>query len=195
MKCLVLFDFDGTLTAKDSFTAFIRATNSTVNFIFGFILLSPVLFLYKIGIVPNWKAKQIVIGFFFGEMRAEKFYELCKNFSEKNIPGLVKQNAMQKLRDHLAAGNNVVVVTASLEPYMKPWCESIGVELIATRLEQRDEKITGNYYGKNCYGKEKAKRIREKYSLESYEKIIAYGDSRGDTEMLELANEKFYRVF
>jgi phosphatidylglycerophosphatase C len=195
MKCLVLFDFDGTLTDKDSFIAFLRATNSAIKFFTGFVLLSPVLILYKLGVIPNWKAKQIVIRFFYSGMEAEKFFHLGKMFSEKNISMLVKENAIAKLREHIAAGNTVVVVTASLEPYMTEWCRREGVTLIATRLEVAGNKITGNYNGSNCYGAEKVKRIRESFSLDDFEKIIAYGDSNGDKEMLELADEKHYRVF
>lgn len=195
MKTLVLFDFDGTLTAEDSFMAFIRGTNPALKFISGFLILSPVLILYKLGILPNWKAKQIVIRFFYRGMEAEKFFTLCRNFSKKKIPGLLRENAMQKLNEHMRNGHEVVVVTASLEPYMEAWCKISGLGLIATRLEIADGKITGKYNGKNCHGKEKAERIRQKYSLDTFEKIIAYGDSRGDKEMLGLADEKHYRVF
>jgi phosphatidylglycerophosphatase C len=195
MKCLVLFDFDGTLTERDSFIAFIRATNSPRKFFSGLILLSPVLVLYKIGILPNWKAKQMVVRYFYGDMKAEIFSLLGKNFSEKNIPQLVRENAMRKLKEHVKAGHIVSIVTASLEPYMETWCRNLQIELIATQLEIVGGKITGNYSGTNCYGKEKAVRIKAKYSLDSFDKIIAYGDSRGDKEMLELADEKHYRVF
>ena len=195
MKCLVLFDFDGTLTSKDSFISFLRAVNSPLKFIAGFIFLTPVMICYKAGLIPNWKAKQLVISYFFRGMKADIFFERCREFSEQDIRPMVKQTAMKKLNTHLNEGHKVVVVTASLEAYMEPWCNKTGVELIATRLEIKDEKITGNYDGRNCFGAEKAKRVREKYALESFEKIIAYGDSRGDREMLELADEKHYRVF
>jgi HAD superfamily hydrolase (TIGR01490 family) len=195
MKCLVLFDFDGTLTAKDSFIGFLRTTNSSLKFFLGLVVLSPVLVLYKLHILPNWKAKQLVILFFYKGVSAEFFSLACKKFSEKNIPLTLKENALQKLNEHLLQKHQVVIVSASLEYYLSDWCKSIGADLIATRLEIRDGKITGNFSGKNCYGKEKAKRIREKYSLESFDKIIAYGDSEGDKEMMELAHEKFYRTF
>ena len=195
MKCLVLFDFDGTLTTRDSFIAFIRVTNSPIKFYLGFVFLSPVLILYKLGILHNWKAKQIVIKFFYKGVEANKFYLWSTQFSEKNIPQLIKRNAMQKLKEHFDAGHRIVIVTASLESYMEAWCKSIGAELIATRLEAIGGKMTGNYMGANCYGKEKSIRIKEKYPLDSFEKIIAYGDGRGDKEMLELAHEKHYRVF
>jgi HAD superfamily hydrolase (TIGR01490 family) len=195
MKRLVLFDFDGTLTANDSFISFLHTTNTPLKFISGFIILSPVLVLYKLRIIPNWKAKQIVIRFFYRGMKAEKFFQLCTDFSENSIPLLVKENAIKKLNEHLSAGDKVVIVTASLEPYMQAWCKRTGAELIGTRLDVSDGKITGNFAGENCYGKEKAIRIREKYNLELFDKIFVYGDSRGDKEMLELADEKFYRVF
>ena len=56
-------------------------------------------------------------------------------------------------------------------------------------------KITGNLISKNCYGPEKVTRILESYDLLKYDYIYAYGNSRGDYEMLELANEKFYKPF
>lgn len=195
MKCLVLFDFDGTLTEKDSFIVFLRKTNSPLKFFSGFILLSPVLVLYKLGIIPNWKAKQIVIRYFYSGMDAEKFFQMSRKFSDEIIPTLVKENAIRKFREHVSAGNLVVIVTASLQPYMEAWSKSSGAQLLATRLEIREGKITGYYAGQNCYGEEKAKRIKEKYPLGEFEKIIAYGDSKGDREMLELATEKHYRAF
>jgi len=195
MKCLVLFDFDGTLTTGDSFIAFLRRTNTSLKFFWGLIVLSPVLLLYKLHILPNWKAKQLVISFFYKGVSEKCFSQACKTFSEINIPPTLKKNAIKKLYEHLLKGHRVVIVSASLEYYLLDWCKSIGADLIATRLEIRDGKITGNFSGNNCYGKEKAIRIKEKYSLDSFEKIIAYGDSIGDKEMLELADEKYYRTF
>ncbi|MBK5285573.1 MAG: HAD-IB family hydrolase [Bacteroidia bacterium] len=195
MKCLVLFDFDGTLTKRDSFISFLRTTNSSLKFFFGLIVLSPVLALYKLHILPNWKAKQLVVYFFYKGVSEDFFSHTCKNFSQKNIPLTLKNNALKKLNEHLLQKHQVVIVSASLEYYLSDWCKSVGADLIATRLEIIDGKITGNFSGKNCYGKEKAIRIREKYSLDSFDKIVAYGDSIGDKEMLELADEKHYRTF
>src|SRR6185436_18838407 len=106
-------------------------TNSPLKFYSVLILLCPVLIFYKLGILLNWKAKQIVIRFFYEGVEAEKFHFWSKQFSEENIPQLLKKNAMQELREHLNAGHKVVIVTASLEPYMEAWCKNIGAELIA----------------------------------------------------------------
>ena len=62
-------------------------------------------------------------------------------------------------------------------------------------LEIDDKIITGKTFQRNCYGPEKVKRIREKYNLSNYKYIYAYGNSRGDYEMLSIANESHYKPF
>ena len=51
--------------------------------------------------------------------------------------------------------------------------------------------VTGKLLTKNCYGIEKAHRVKEKYDLEDYDYIYIYGDR----ELLELADERFYNPF
>ena len=92
----MLFDFDGTLTSKDSFISFLHTVNSPLKFIAGLIFLSPVLIGYVAGILPNWKAKQIVMHFFFAGIKAHDFFERSRKFSEQQIPLLVKENAMKR---------------------------------------------------------------------------------------------------
>jgi phosphoserine phosphatase len=70
-----------------------------------------------------------------------------------------------------------------------------GLELIASQLEIKAERITGKIKGKNCHGQEKVRRILEKHVISDYAEIYAYGDSRGDLPMMELASSKFYRPF
>jgi phosphoserine phosphatase len=67
--------------------------------------------------------------------------------------------------------------------------------IIATRLEIVDNRLTGKLASPNCYGPQKVERIRAALDLSRYGRIFAYGDSRGDREMLALADEKHYRFF
>ena len=69
------------------------------------------------------------------------------------------------------------------------------LELIATRLEIKNNKLTGKFASKNCYGMEKVNRIKKNYNLDNYEVVYAYGDSMGDHQMLDLADIKYYRTF
>jgi hypothetical protein len=80
-----------------------------------------------------------------------------------------------------------------LDVYLQPWCDSIGVELVCTELEDRDGRLTGRYRHGDCSGPAKVRRILSRYDLSRYPVIYAYGDTSDDREMLELAHRKFYR--
>ena len=82
-----------------------------------------------------------------------------------------------------------------MECWLKPWCNENNLDLIATKLEIKNGIVTGNFLSKNCYGIEKANSVNEVYDLNDYDHIYAYGDSRGDKELLALADESFYKPF
>ncbi len=136
-----------------------------------------------------------MLAWFFKGMDENKFKKIAEEFSLNHIDGMVRAGAIEKIRWHKGQGHRVVVVSASMECWVKPWCNKQGLELIATRLEIKQHKLTGRFATPNCYGPEKAERIKEKYDLTNYEIIYAYGDSRGDKEMLALAHHRFYKKF
>jgi len=192
---IAFFDFDGTITTDDSLLKFIRFVVGDMKFLAGLALLSPMLILYKLKLIPNYRAKQMMLSYFFKGMRAEHFLEIANEYSLSHIQKILRPKAMEKIQWHHDNGDRVVVVSASLECWLRPWCDQNALELIGTRLEIKEDKVTGNLLSKNCYGIEKANRIYQNYTLDNYEMIYAYGDSRGDKEMLELAHEKYYKPF
>ena len=195
MKRLALFDLDGTLTSKDTFLEFIRFVKGDRSFVFGMVMNSPVLVLYKLGLYPNWKAKERVLTYFLKGMYAEEVRMLGDRFAETQMNRYLKKAGLDKLNEHIESGDDVYIVTASCEEWVCPWVKNVGIQAICTRLEKMDGKLTGKILGKNNYGPEKAVRIREQISVADYQEIFAYGDSRGDREMFELASRQFYRVF
>ena len=194
-KKLVLFDFDGTLTTRDTLLEFIRFYHGTLRFLWGFFVTSPPIILSKLKIIPNWRAKEIVLTWFFKDETLEQFNSKCIVFASRCTPSLIRPKALPEINNYLLEGWRVVVVSASAENWVKPWCDAIGVECIATKLELEDNKLTGKIAGKNCYGRQKVVRILEKLNINEYKKIVVYGDSSGDREMLELGHQKFYKPF
>lgn len=192
---LVLYDFDGTITSKDTFLEFIKFYRGTTTFYIGMILNMHWLVALKVGLLPNWKAKEYVIKHFFKGEKIETFNEKGELFCNLILPKLVRQNALKDIENHKNSGADVFVVSASAENWVKPWCDEHDVTLIATRLETLKGEITGNLDGYNCYGPEKVNRIKKHVKLEDYDSITAYGDSAGDKEMLSLAHSKFYRFY
>lgn len=193
-KKIAFFDFDGTITNKDSLFEFIRFAVGDKKFIFGLIVLSPILVLYKLKFIENYKAKQKMLSWFFKDMKTDIFLSISKEFSLNQIDKIVKKEAINKLYWHKKQKHKIVIVSASLESWLEPWCTKNGFELIATKLEF-NLYVTGNLLSKNCYGIEKVNRIKEKFNLLDYDFIYAYGDSKGDKEMLELADKKYYKIF
>lgn len=194
-KRLVLFDFDGTVTTKDTFLEFIRFYHGTPKFLGGFTANSPWLVMMKLKLYPNYKAKEKVLDWFFKGEDINKFDEQCKAFTRTVIPKLIRPKALEEINAHKRDNATVVVISASAENWVRPWCEEQGIGCLATVLDVADQKITGKIKGFNCYGPEKPRRIRECYNLDEYDDIFAYGDSRGDLEMLALAKHQHYKPF
>lgn len=194
-KGIAFFDFDGTITTKDTLLEFIKYTNGLLKFYIGFLLNSHWIVGYKLGIITNQRAKEKVLKYFFGGKETVLFNKNCKDFVESKIPGMLRPGAIQEINNLLADGMEVVIVSASPENWVKLWAEQYGASCISTRLETRNNKISGLISGKNCYGDEKVRRIKEIYDLAAYTKIYAYGDSEGDKEMLRLADPWVYKPF
>ena len=192
---IVFFDFDGTITTDDSLLKFIRFVVGDRRFLLGLIVLSPMLVLYKLKLIPNYKAKQYMLSWFFKGMSKDAFFKVANEYSLVHIDKILRPKAIEKINWHKNQGHKVVVVSASIECWLRPWCEKNGLELIATKLEIKDDIVTGKLLSKNCYGVEKVNRIKEIYNLKDFEYIYSYGDSSGDKQMLELAHEKFYKPF
>jgi len=191
---IAFFDFDHTITWRDSFLDFLLYTIGIPRLILSSVILIPVICAYMIKIITNEKAKSIVLSFFFKGMTKEKFHALGDVYSSKKLPAIVMEDALQRIRWHKKQGHRVVIISASLRCWLGGWCRTEKVELICSEMETNKGILTGRFNGKNCYGPEKLRRIKEQYDIKNAY-IYAYGDSRGDREMLEMADEKFFRHF
>jgi phosphatidylglycerophosphatase C len=194
-KIIAFFDFDGTITKRDTFIEFIKFCFGSYGLVTGLMLFSPVIALYKIGIIPNFKAKEMLFKYYFKNWTEVEFNNKCLLFTTEVLNGLIKTEALHKLKWHLDGGHRIAIVSASVKNWIAPWCALYNIETIATEIDIQNAKLTGMFRTKNCYGKEKVKRIKESVNLQDYKTVYAYGDSNGDKEMLELANYKFYRAF
>ena len=194
-KRLALFDFDGTITTKDSFLEFIKYSRGVGKYYFGMAIMSPILIAFKLKLIPNWKAKEAVITYFFKNINYNDFQNLCHSFSREVIPSLLKSDALIALDEHINKGDDVFLVSASAENWLKDWCELKGIKLIGTKLEIINGNISGKLSGHNCYGQEKVNRVCQAIDLDDYDKVFVYGDSSGDKQMLGIATDPHYRFF
>lgn len=191
---LALFDFDGTLTRRDTLMPFLRHVVGTPAFIAGIGWLTPRLIAYGLGMLANNVAKEAVLAHFLGGRSIGAIREAGEIFARESVPALTRPNTMERLRMHLAQGDVCVLVTASLDVYVEPWGRAQGFDaVLCSQLETDGDTVTGKLQGGNCYGGEKVRRIQAWLDGRKPERVWAYGDSPGDREMLELANVAYYR--
>ena len=192
-KVVAVFDFDGTLTTRDTLLLFIRYACGNVRFLLGFLLYSPLIVMMLFRIFPNWKAKERVFSLFFKGMSIERFEKLGKSFALREHERIANVPVIEKLRRHLGRGATVYVVSASMRQWVHPflplWTNTDSVRFLCTEPEVgADGCLTGRFLGKNCYGPEKVNRLLEAEPHRNTYTLYAYGDSNGDTEMLAFAD-------
>jgi HAD superfamily hydrolase (TIGR01490 family) len=201
-KRIYAFDFDGTLTTRDTLIAFIRYAKGTGAFVLGFLRHAHLLVLMKLGLYPNWKAKQKVFSYFFKGMSLGDFDTLCQRFAADNRQ-LLRPEGIRTLEQAGEEGADIVIVSASIDNWVKPFFTNLDgladnlpkITVLGTQIEIADRKLTGRFLTKNCYGQEKVNRILALYPNRSEYTLTAYGDSRGDKELLVFADEAHYKPF
>lgn len=188
------FDFDGTVTYRETLSAFLRQVATPWQWGRNTLLLLPTLLGYGLRLIPNNTAKERVLHRFLAGMPQERLAQHGERFARDIIPTLLRPQAMARLAWHRRQGHRCIIVSASIEDYVSPWARAAGFDaVIATRLvRDGNGRITGYYDGGNCYGAEKARRLRMLLGEGAVE-IYAYGDSRGDREMLAMADHAYYR--
>lgn len=186
MKKVCAFDFDGTLTTRDTLLEFIRYACGTARFLWGFLLYSPLLVLMKLRLYSNGKAKQKVFAHFFKGKAIEEFDTLCQDFSNTHRH-LLRPEVVRQLEQALSEGSEVLIVSASIDNWVQPFFPK--VKVLGTQIEVIDGCLTGRFLTPNCYGQEKVRRIFALHPDRSEYHLTAFGDSRGDREMLAFADE------
>ena len=197
---IAFFDFDGTITTKDTLLEFIRFCKGNARFNLGFLLNSPWLIAMKLKLISNQKAKERILTHFFGKQPVTRFKQQCEAFSNEALPSLIRPKALTEFNRLREAGATIVIVSASPEDWIEHWAAQQGAELIATRLAIRtdakgSQRLTGRIEGANCHGEEKVNRIRQRFALPEYKEIYAYGDTGGDKPMLQLGTASFFKPF
>lgn len=193
-KTLAIFDFDGTITTRDSLFPFLIYCFGWTKTLWKLSLIAPYLALFPLGFLPRQRAKEAVLALFFRGWKMDDLRKLAVNFSKEKLDQEVRPEAFERIAWHRLQGHTLVLVSASIQVYLEPWGQKMGFEHVLTSLlEVVDGCVTGKLAGENCRSKEKVRRLQEIFGdLSNYE-IYAYGDSKGDLELLAIADRPFYR--
>ena len=194
-RVIVAFDFDGTLTIRDSFTEFLRWRAGPGAWALGLVKLAPALAAYAKdrdrGRIKAASVKEFLLGVSRQTLEAE-----AAAFAEEIWPRFMRPDALEVWNDWGRRGAHRVIVTASPTTTVAPFARKLGAEaLLGTEFVfDADDRITGDFAGPNCRGREKVRRLKAAYG-EDMTLTAAYGDTSGDTEMLAMAQQPGFRVF
>lgn len=194
MKKLYLFDFDGTLTYKDTMFLFLKFYNPA-KYSIQFLKHVPLFILLKLKLA---NAEAVKKSFISSILKGESRYNIDKKaklFFDENYPSLIRENASDFINNIDREHTESYIVSASLDIWVQPFAEKFNMTLLATKAEFKDDVFTGKFIGKNCNKDEKVCRIEAELGDKKFDKIIAFGDTSGDKPMFKFANESHYRFF
>ena len=192
---IAAFDFDGTLTVKDSFMDFLRWFAGPVGFAAVMARLGPSALAY-LGHRDRGRLKAAAVRAFLRGLEPAALEAACEAYAAEAWPRMMRPDALQTWEAWRERGACMTIVTASPEPVVAPFARRLGAEvLLGTRLRlDLAGRIDGAFEGENCRALEKVVRLRERFGP-GVRLAAAYGDTSGDTEMLEIAEVKGYRQF
>jgi phosphatidylglycerophosphatase C len=184
------FDFDGTLTRRDTLLPFLRLVAGDGAVMRAGLRHAPRLVAARLDDARRDDAKAALLRDLLAGRDAEELRELGRRHARRVLDRELRPDVVALLERHREQGHRTVIVSASLAVVVDPVGEALGVDtVLATTLEVDDAgRLTGELVGANCRRAEKVRRLEE-WLAGSAVRLCAYGDSRGDEELLARADE------
>lgn len=192
---LALFDFDGTLTIRDSMLLFFRMADPGGLGWWRFLWSLPgVVLQHGIG---REVVKKALVKAFLGGKSAEELGELGERFVREVLPRHLNAPVLEAMRRLSGEGARVVIVSAALDVWLGPFARQEKADCLCTELDYTGGTFRGAWRTPNCRGPEKRTRLlADGFPTAPAERervwVIAYGNSRGDQEMLTMADEAWW---
>jgi len=188
------FDVDNTLTVRDCVVPFMQRVAGRAGFLKA-CLSDPIRMSQRVIRKERDSIKAHFVDKVFAGQSVADVSVLGVEFAAQVVRSWMRPDVAQRMRWHQDQGHVVVLVSASLEPYLQPFGDLCEVDaVLCTQLEERDGVYTGQIVGNNCRGVEKVRRLYEWMSASGVPReslVYAYGDSSGDVALLEAAQHGF----
>lgn len=187
-KNLALFDFDGTLCKKDSFSRFFFFALSKGHIMQRGIKILPWIMAYYLRQYPAHLMRPKLFHAMLSHVACSPLENIAVQYAQSLLQQQLDPHLYQQLLQHQALGDDVVLVSASIDIYLKPIAQALAIDLICTETEIQQQHYSGRYLSADCSGQQKKIRILQQYDLSNYQSIYAYGNSEEDLAMLTLAD-------
>ncbi|MCT8195979.1 HAD-IB family hydrolase [Proteus mirabilis] len=195
VKTLSVFDFDGTLTYHDSFIPFLKFAFGRRKFARRIIkMVFPTLRCFRRKLTRD-ELKEVLIKTFLTDIKEEWLKEKAEAFCKAYWTKLMRPAGLLAVAEEINRHAEVTICSASPAMVLQPFADRLGIKLIGTTLEVVDGVLTGKTIGNNCRCGEKIKRLERVYGDLTQYHLRAWGDSRGDHELLYAAQDPHWRYF
>lgn len=197
LPIVAAFDFDNTIINRDSLAPLLKDFAGSLKASINFLKLTPCFIGFLCHLIPRQRVKEKIVSTFFGSMHISDLEGIGKQYADQYIDQWINKEAMEKLKWHQSQNHRCILVSAALDFYLRPWGKRHGFQDVICSSLQVDNKgkISGKLKELNCWGPEKSRRLSELLGPRDSYQLYAYGDSRGDKEMLDMADFPFYRSF
>jgi HAD superfamily hydrolase (TIGR01490 family) len=192
---LALFDFDGTITWVDTAVPFFLYVTPKIRLITSIPSVCVYCLSAVMGNISINEAKEQIIYTFLNGMDRKTYEKKCIAFSQK-LPFFIRSSAKKKIAWHVAQGHTCVIVTRSLGDYIAPWAKKNGFsKVLSTKIAMSKSKIIGHFMDGNLGGEKKVTAVKKAFGNLTKYQIYAYGNSKNDLAMLQLADvsNRFYK--
>lgn len=191
---IAVFDFDGTLTRRDTLVPFLiqacgrRAVGAALT------RLAPGAARGRIGrgigdLHHRDASKVALLRTLMTGRSSDWLAETGRTYA-RDLGGRLRTEMVPHLAWHRDQGHETVIVSASLLAYLEPFAIGDGFDhVIAVAMEAEAGRLTGELAAPNVRGPEKARRLEQWLGDDLGDATLwAYGNSGGDAELLAMAD-------
>ena len=184
------FDVDGTLTTRDCVRPFLERAAGRRRMVTS-MLRRPVATIAAGFRLDRDRFKEIIVG---GSLRGKLTADveaIGEQFAQYVLVNWLRPDTLRRLRWHQQAGHRTVIVSASLDAYLRPLALRLGIDdVLCTDSVRSGDRYGDRLDGPNCRAEEKRRRL-DRWLEERgwvHAEVWAYGDSAGDRELLARAD-------
>jgi HAD superfamily hydrolase (TIGR01490 family) len=195
---IAAFDCDGTLIKGDATRHLLLACRGSLGLGLDLLRLTPELLAWRLGRRSTAALKQALLNQTLQATLLARRLVVLERL-EQDLVGQLRPQAVARLRWHQQQGHRCLIVSASPEALISPLARHLDVECIGTGCTD-PLLVAGDHPFRlttaNCKGPEKLRRLQQHLGhLPPPEQLEAYGDSRGDRELLKASGRPHWRSF
>lgn len=196
MNKVALFDVCHTLVSVTTITDFVkhvllsRKENPYFK-IHSFVIHYIYKVLRKIGLISSESYRKHLPLLFKG-YKKDEIVILADKYVTR-LQQYVKPAIIDQLKKLQSEGYRVLLVSAAFDAYLESFAQSLGVELVCTRLSLNNNIYTGSIDGIDCIGDGKVQKLFQFLNKNDIDWVpsVAFGDSFSDVPFMSLVGTQY----